>query len=53
MWDKQLQNMKKRVMHNNVVSLNSIDIVFKMINFVIQKELATQFIIVCLSFIFV
>jgi len=38
MWDKQLQNMEKRVMHNNVVSLKSIDIVFKMINFVIKKK---------------
>jgi hypothetical protein len=40
----------QKFMHNNVVSLNSIDVVFKMIDFVIQKDVAAQF-IVCLSFI--
>jgi hypothetical protein len=34
----------QRVMHNNMVSPRSQDIVFKMIGFVIQKRLATQLI---------
>jgi hypothetical protein len=32
----------QRVMHSNVVSPRSLDIVFKMIDFVIQKGLAAQ-----------
>jgi hypothetical protein len=35
----------QRVMHNNMVSPRSLDVVFKMIDFAIQKELAAQLII--------
>jgi hypothetical protein len=40
----------KKIMYSNVVSPMSIEILFKMINFVIQKRLATQ-LITRLSFI--
>jgi hypothetical protein len=36
-----LQSVQK-IMHNNVVSPRSMDVVFKMIGFVIQKGLAVQ-----------
>jgi hypothetical protein len=39
-----LQRVQK-IMHNNVVSLRSIDVVFKRIGFAIQKRLAAQLVV--------
>lgn len=42
----------KKVMHNNVVSFRSMDVVFKRIDFDIQKGVATQ-LVACLPSILV
>jgi hypothetical protein len=34
----------QRIMHNNMLSSISLDVMFKRIDFVIQKELAAQFV---------
>jgi len=40
----------QNVMHNNVMSHKSINVVFTRIDFVIQKSLAVQFLSACLLF---
>jgi hypothetical protein len=39
----------KRIMHSNVMSLMSLDVVFERIGFVIKKGLAARLLSVCLS----
>jgi hypothetical protein len=50
--DVDLLQRIQKIMHNNVVSPRSMDVVFRRIDFAIQKELAAQ-LITCLPFTYV